>query len=179
MAELKLYAGDVPDRPEYDGLLGLHLGQKDDRHIHCDIRERHPFDDNSVDSYQSEDVFEHIEYDLLPGIIADIYRILKPGGLFRLSVPDYDNPLMLARCNLQDGVIVLDREVPDHKWFPTVGLIKELFIGLDFKFRISKIVQCYMWVGRIDYSKGYVQRTLENDERGAISIVIDCIKWNS
>jgi len=44
---------------------------------------------NDVNIVQSEDVMEHIEYDLLKNTINDIYRILKPGGLFRLSMPDY------------------------------------------------------------------------------------------
>lgn len=45
--------------------------------------------DNSVDIYQSEDVFEHIEYQTIPSIFNEIYRVLKPNGLFRLSMPDY------------------------------------------------------------------------------------------
>lgn len=34
-------------------------------------------------------MFEHIEYKALHRVFDDIHRILKPGGLFRLSVPDY------------------------------------------------------------------------------------------
>jgi len=36
--------------------------------------------DNSVDIYQSEDVFEHIEPKYMINIFNEIYRVLKPGG---------------------------------------------------------------------------------------------------
>jgi len=105
---IKLYAGDVPDMPEYAGLTGLSLRQKNDNHIKHDVTKRHPFKDNSVNSYQSEDVFEHIEYDKIADIINDIYRILKPGGLFRLSLPDYRCDVLRKRSIYEDGEIVYD-----------------------------------------------------------------------
>ena len=60
-------------------------GTEDDNHILFDILNKMPLDDNTVDIYQSEDVHEHIEYDLLTEQINDIYRCLKKGGLFRFN----------------------------------------------------------------------------------------------
>lgn len=40
---------------------------------------------------------EHIKYTDLPDILNEIYRILKPGGLFRLSVPDYNCDILWER----------------------------------------------------------------------------------
>jgi predicted SAM-dependent methyltransferase len=56
-----------------------------------------PLQDNCVESYQAEDVFEHIDYDKLPEVINEIYRVLKPGGYFRLSVPDYGSDVYIER----------------------------------------------------------------------------------
>ena len=41
--------------------------------------------DNSVDIYQSEDVFEHIEYKkLLTNVFNEIYRVLKPEWIIKI-----------------------------------------------------------------------------------------------
>ena len=88
-----LYAGDVPDMVEYEKFVGLSLSQSNGNHIKHDITRKYPLPDNCVNIYQSEDVFEHIAIEKLPDIINEIYRVLKPGGIFRLSIPDY-------RCNL-------------------------------------------------------------------------------
>jgi predicted SAM-dependent methyltransferase len=184
MAGIRLYAGSIPNSPEYGGLIGLTLGETDDKHIHCDIRERHPFDDDSVDSYQAEDVFEHIEFDLLPGIIADIHRILKPNGLFRLSVPDYRCDVLYDRSiKDRNGNIIKDGDT-GHIWFPVFEIVFDLLFNSPFY--ETHVLHFYNVNGRsvtnkIDYSKGYIQRTPDHDLRvrtpyRAMSIVIDCIK---
>ena len=106
-----LCAGDVPNMPQYRGTkkVGLSLTQEDEWHIRHDITKAMPIAENTVDIYQSEDVFEHIEYEKLPGIVNEIYRTLKKGGLFRLSVPDYRCDILYNR-SLRDenGNIVYD-----------------------------------------------------------------------
>lgn len=183
MDKVRLYAGSVPDWKQYEGLLGLTPGEGDSRHIHCDIRERHPFDDNSVDYYQAEDVFEHIEYDLLPGIIDDIYRILKPGGLFRLSVPDYRCDILLYRSLRNALGIIQDDPGLDHLWFPRYETVVNLLLNSNFNFHV---LHGYTPAGDaiirpIDYSLGYIQRTPDHDARvrnpyRPMSIVVDCYK---
>src|ERR1700722_13718413 len=88
---VNLYAGDLPDMPEYRTTqqVGLSLTQEDKWHIRHDVSKPLPISDESVDTYQSEDVFEHIEYEKIPATISEVHRVLKKGGLFRLSVPDY------------------------------------------------------------------------------------------
>lgn len=200
-----LYAGDVPDSKEYrtPQRAGLSLTQDDNRHIPHDIRLRHPIPDNTVDTYQAEDVFEHIEYAKLPGIIADIYRILKKGGLFRLSVPDYRCDVLRQRSiRNASGDIVFDSDGGGvyrkryfffgpkvatkgaHLWFPTYETVKALFEKIPFS-----SVEFLHWYGEdgaphcnpIDYSKGFIQRTPDHDVRVAMpyrpmSLVVDCIK---
>ena len=95
-----LYAGDLPDMPEYRSSqkVGLSLTQDDQWHIRHDVSLPLPIADESVDLYQSEDVFEHIVYEKIPATIREIYRVLKKGGLFRLSVPDYRCDILAERA---------------------------------------------------------------------------------
>jgi SAM-dependent methyltransferase len=194
---IKLYAGDVPDMPEYAGLTGLSLRQKNDNHIKHDVTKRHPFKDNSVNSYQSEDVFEHIEYNKIADIINDIYRILKPGGLFRLSLPDYRCDVLRKRSVYEDGEIVFDPfgggfyqhgQVlgGGHLWFPKIESVRNLLFHSHFDILKCKLLHYYDTDGtavtnEIDYKLGYVQRTPDHDIRvqkpyRPMSIVIDFVK---
>ena len=98
--KIYLYCGDLPhQRIEYTKLnfIGLSLSQSNYNHIKHDITNKFDLFDNSVDIIQSEDVMEHIEYDKLINIINEIYRVLKKGGLFRLSLPDYRCDILYNR----------------------------------------------------------------------------------
>lgn len=193
-----LYAGDIPFRKEYKvkGLVGLSIKRANYQTILHDICDPYPLPDNSIDAYQSEDVFEHIEYEKLPSVLNEIYRILKPGGYLRISVPDYRFDIYSTR-SVKDynGNIVFD---PDgggtfengkvcgggHLWFPTYESVLELARKSDFK--QFNFLHCYNEAGtpvinKIDYSKGFVQRTPDNDARATnpyrpMSIVVDLFK---
>ena len=193
-----LYAGDIPFRKEYriKGLVGLSIKRANYQTILHDVNKAYPLPDNSIDAYQAEDVFEHIEYDMLPSAINEIYRILKPGGYFRLSIPDYRFDIYNTRClKDKDGNIIFD---PDgggyyengvvcgggHLWFPTyestLALIKKTNF-LKYEFYHYYDTDGTPVVKKIDYSKGFVQRTPDNDERGRnpfrpMSIVVDLVK---
>ena len=82
-----LYAGDLPEgNRENVPFIGLTLKPEaewwNEFHINHDVTAMIDLPDNSVDIFQSEDVFEHIEYDQLKSTINEIYRVLKPGGRF-------------------------------------------------------------------------------------------------
>ena len=156
--------------------------------IKHDLTKKHDLNDNSVNIYQSEDVFEHIEYDKLLPAINDIYRILKPGGLFRLSIPDYNQKLMIKRCLSKNGVIYFDPNGGGeykngkvinggHVWFPTIDLEKNLiekslFTKVNYlQFYDEKHIPHH---SEIDYNLGYIKRTPKFSKKH--SIVVDCYK---
>lgn len=192
---VRLYAGDVPDMSEYAGWLGLSLTKENDRHIRHDITQPLPFLDNSVDAFQAEDVLEHIPYDRLVPVINEIFRVLKPGGLFRLSVPDYGCDVLIER-SLKDvqGNIVFDPggggilENPGHLWFPRIENVYRLLEKTKFHINGTMDFLHYWDMDRptyvtktIDYSKGYIKRTPDHDERvqspyRPMSIVVDLVK---
>ena len=194
MSPLKLYAGDIPKRSEYEGVIGLSIVQENDRHIRHDLTQPIPLTDSSVDSFQSEDVFEHIEYENLSKVLTEIYRVLKPGALFRMSVPDYGCDVLLERSVLNEaGEIVFDpggggtMENPGHVWFPRIDSVRELVEGSPFgNHGTIRFLHYYEMDGTsvthpIDYSLGWVMRTPDHDDRvkepyRPMSLVVDMIK---
>ena len=191
-----LYAGDVPPGSQYRKFIGLSLSQSNYRHIKHDITLPLALPDNCVDVYQAEDVFEHIEPAKLPAVINEIYRVLKPSGVFRLSVPDYRCDLLRARTRKNErgdllfdavggGAYVNGKVVNGgHVWFPVYESVK----GIIAASRFTNVTWYHYYdesglpVTRpIDYSIGYVSRTPDNDMRvrspyRPLSIVVDCRK---
>lgn len=196
LQNIRLYAGDIPGDKNYENVIGLSITKSDRRHIYHDITFPIPLKDNSVNSYQSEDVFEHIEYDKLTAVIDEIYRILKPGGVFRLSVPDYGSDILINRSEKDEyGNIIFDpggggtRENPGHLWFPNYKLVSNLLNKTLFA-RNGKITFLHHYnedgsfeLKNIDYSIGFVKRTPDNDSRvkhprRPLSLVVDLLKSN-
>jgi predicted SAM-dependent methyltransferase len=53
-----------------------------------DIRKRWPFADNSVDAIYSGEMLEHFTATEGERFLTECFRLLKPGGILRLRVPD-------------------------------------------------------------------------------------------
>jgi len=108
---------------------------------------------------QAEDVLEHIELSDLPKVFDEIFRILKSGGVYRLSVPDY-NSIVLQKRSIYDfeGRVLADpltgssvfydpksektlvkhrSDGNSHLWFPTKNLIDELIQSSELRFCAS------------------------------------------
>lgn len=56
--------------------------------IQCDVLEGLPYEDNSVDLIYASHLLEH--FNIVAGIefLRECRRVLKPGGIIRISVPD-------------------------------------------------------------------------------------------
>lgn len=192
--QLLLYAGDVPCRPQYQGWTGLSLNQQDERHILHDITLPFPLPDNSVDGFQAEDVLEHIHYQDLDAVLGEIFRILKPGALLRLSVPDYRCDILRARSVRDDaGNILFDPEGggtperPGHLWFPRIEELRQLLERSPFA-RQGRIDYLHYYnpdgsfvTHPVDYAKGHVARSPDFDPRvqhpyRPLSLIVDLVK---
>lgn len=67
-----------------------------------DVADLSQFDDDTFDEIYASHVIEHLGYQHeLPTALKGIYRILKSGGFFRMSVPDLDT---LCKMFLHDGI---------------------------------------------------------------------------
>ncbi len=191
---MRLYAGDIPAIPGYLGVVGLSEHAGDERHIRHDVRTPFPIPSESTDSFQSEDVFEHIAYDQLIQVFDEVWRILKAGGLFRLSVPDYRCDLLIARSiKAPGGRIVFDPggggtlQKPGHVWFPVFETVRELVRGSRFgDAGYANFLHYFDEDGRpvtnpVDYRFGMVHRTPDYDNRVCsprrpMSLIVDLIK---
>jgi SAM-dependent methyltransferase len=196
----KLYAGKLRRAlPQFATHFGVTPFYASTRNIKHDLVEPFPIPDGSVDTFQSEDVFEHIELAKMVLIFNEIYRVLSPAGLFRLSLPDYHLDLNVERSRKDsDGKIVFDPggggQFVDgriigggHVWFPTIEIVRDLF--RDSLFGAGGVVKFLQYNNgdgtferqSVDYSLGYINRTPDHDDRASnslrpISIVVDAFK---
>lgn len=199
--QIWLYAGELPStHPNYTKFVGLSLERNDAYHLLYNVRHRLPLPDNSVAIYQAEDTFAKLPYYCLPEILNEIYRVLKPGGLCRISVPDYRCAIFEQR-SLKDekGQIIFDPagggnlengKVPNggYVWFPKIETVKKLLTKTLFYSHGTINYLHYhdennqSVINKIDYTFGYVQQTPDHDPvakippRKAMSIVIDLYK---
>ena len=193
---LHLYAGNI--YREHAGWVGLSLDRDDDNHVIHDCTWPLPLSDDSVDAYQSEDVFEHIKVSKIGRTLDEIYRVLKPGGLFRWSMPDYRCDVLLARVQTgKFGQIVFDpggggsyeggRVVGGgHVWFPTWEKVNNLIHmsrfsngSADWRHFYDPVFKAH--TNPIDFSLGHIQRVPDHDERvqdpwRPMSLVVDLRK---
>lgn len=191
----RLYAGKLRrGLPQYRTHIGMTPYEPSARNIAHDVTKAIPLFEK-VEVYQSEDVFEHIPYKYMPKVFDHVYDALVPGGLFRLSVPDYRCDIYCNRCKREGGHIVFDpggggnfiegKVVGGgHLWFPLYENIVSLIE--QSKFDIYSILEGYAPNGDrimepVDYSIGYIQRTSTHDARvrndpRPVSIIVDIVK---
>jgi len=66
----------------------LFLGM-DDVLVH-DLKKGIPASEGSVDAVYHSHVLEHLDRGAVPGFLAEIRRVLRPGGVHRIVVPDLE-----------------------------------------------------------------------------------------
>jgi SAM-dependent methyltransferase len=82
-----------------------------------DIRRLENFSDNSASLIYACQVIEYFDRQEVPGVLADWRRVLAPGGILRLSVPNF-----VVICKLYQSGIALEKflgtlygRIPDGK----------------------------------------------------------------
>jgi SAM-dependent methyltransferase len=191
--DIIFYAGDIGDdiHMQQDNLYGLSINKADRKHILHDITEKYPLPDNCIKSYQAEDVLEHIDFEKVVPSINEIYRILKPGGLFRICLPDYYSPWLreISMMDESDNILfdatgggtygIEGVENGGHVWFPNFNNVKAILKQTKFnniEFCCYHTEDGKLQMKEIDMSKGYVKRISKKNEVGIYSMVIDCYK---
>jgi SAM-dependent methyltransferase len=194
--ERYLYFGSLGlHEPQYQiaNFTGLALHPAHDREIAHDATQALPFEGGSIAKVQAQDVLEHLPFEKLPFVLDEIYRVLKPGGAFRLSVPDYRHPVHKRRSLydargrvigdlLMGATAALDpasgeakvRFADDgeaHLWFPRYELITHLIVKSQIrKSREIKFYQAFLddhtfLAEPIPQDEMFVVRALPHDRR--------------
>jgi predicted SAM-dependent methyltransferase len=109
----------------------INIDMTDGVDLQLDLRERLPFRDDSVEVIYSEHFFEHLNYPSfadsgafagleLSGyqsevlfLLRESYRVLVPGGLFSVGVPDAEQVLM-AYANRDEEALEIPRRMHWH-----------------------------------------------------------------
>ena len=88
--DLKLHIGCGLNIKE--GFINIDLYEKAD--LNLDLREEMPFSKNSCPLIYSEHFLEHLDYpDQAVFFLKECYRVLSPGGIFSIGVPDAEWPV--------------------------------------------------------------------------------------
>ncbi len=150
-----LYHGNlVPGRVQHDSRLfwGLTPYPKLEFEVNCDLQKALPFMDQQFWGIQSESVLEHLPLQTVKTALDESYRVVKPGGLIRISLPDYNSPVLRKRSIFDEsgrviGDLMMGADVKfasesegggrsvtfqkggvSHLWFPTYELTNELLL---------------------------------------------------
>jgi SAM-dependent methyltransferase len=186
--------------------IGLALQPVHDREIRHSFADPLPFADDSIAKIQAQDVLEHVAFEKVPAILDEIYRVLRPGGIFRLSVPDYRSPVQKRRSiyNAHGRVIgdllmgatsYLDQTTGDarvrfsedgdaHLWFPRYELITHLVLKSEIRKAAIHFYQAFLddhsyLCEPVPENEMFVQRAAPHDRRAGgapVSIIADFIK---
>lgn len=70
--------------------INLDIASNSPHVISYDIRKGLPFEDNSCDVVYSSHLLEHLKQCEAHDLVAEVYRVLRPGGIFRIVVPDLE-----------------------------------------------------------------------------------------
>lgn len=207
--EQYLYFGSLGQHErqfQIPNFIGLALKPAHDRELKHDLGDPLPFADDSIAKIQAQDVLEHIAFDRVSSVLDEIYRVLRPGGVFRLSVPDYRSPVHKRR-SIYDarGRVIGDLMMgatgyldPDtgtvrvrfsedgdaHLWFPRYELITHLVLKSELR-----KAQIHFYQGFVDdhsylcepvpENEMFVQRAAPHDRRAGgapVSIIADFVK---
>jgi len=83
--------------------------------INYDLRRRLPLESGSCELVYSSHFFEHLEYRHGLALLAECYRVLQAGGVFRISLPNFKGLFKAYLAGDHDyvGLIDIYAELPD------------------------------------------------------------------
>jgi predicted SAM-dependent methyltransferase len=76
--------------------------------VSCDIRSGLPVDDDTFDYIVSIHALPMIPYPDVVPVLAELRRCLKPGGVLRLGLPDFDKGVRAYQARERDYFLVPD-----------------------------------------------------------------------
>lgn len=108
-------------------------------HFIADIQRLFMFPDNSVDLIYASHVIEHIPRTHLERTIAEWFRALRPGGVLRFGVPDFDALIEMYKRSGNDTESIVnqllgqDGEYDDHHTIWNKAYAEKLLTRIGFE----------------------------------------------
>lgn len=97
----------------------MDVAPADSRVIPCDLSERIPLPDNHCDVVYHAAVLEHFRTSDSIKFIKECNRVLKPGGILRVGVPDLEILCRLYLDRLESAVSGNKQSAQDYDWIMT------------------------------------------------------------
>ena len=148
-----------------------------------------PLPDASVDGVVSDHTFEHIKYEHWPQLLREFHRVLKVGAHLRVAVPDYHAPGDVRRAFWDDDARRLEATRHGHHALTNFVDMRPILDASPFAiywlhyFDASRLDRPprpdeelpFVRVP-VDYTRGFVKRTLDHPGNNITSVVVDLIK---
>lgn len=119
---------------------------------YVDVTKKFPWPDNLFTNVYSSHMLEHLYRDDALYCISEIFRVLQPGGILRIAVPDLDE--MIDSYNPKDPEEFLevffearhrDAAKNQHHWHYNECLLKNILISAGFR----EVTRCIYKKGKI------------------------------
>ena len=94
----------------------LDLYSNDPNVVQHDVRRGIPFDEQQFDAVYHSHILEHLPPYMGRQLIAECFRVLKPGGVLRIVVPDLERIAKLYLTNLERAVAEEPGAAADYHW---------------------------------------------------------------
>lgn len=178
-SNVKLNVGCGPNLKP--GWINIDLSDKAD--LQLDLREPLPFAAESVSMVYSEHFFEHLEYpEHALNFLKESLRVLRPGGLFSVGVPDTETPLK-SYVNEDEEYFLTVRQ----RWHP--AWCNTRMHNLNYHFRQGRehkyaydfdtLAQILSEVGFVSIAKRSFNPSLDDERREYGTLYVDAYKPQS
>ena len=141
-----------------DGWYNTDIQPIDERVDYLDASKPFPIEDESFNFIFSEHMFEHLTYQQGKNMLSECYRVLKPGGVLRLSLPTLDNLIELYEHRYhRDAINYVEWSL---KTFDKSGCIDDQ-IGFNTCFVINNFF--HLWGHKMIYDRDVIYEMLRRE----------------
>lgn len=168
----------------FPGWIHIDASHEYEHIIYHDI-EHLLFDDNSVDIIYCSHLLEYFDREEVINVLSEWYRVLKPGAILRLAVPDFyemTNLYLNKKIKIEDilgplyGKMKLDNTIIYHKTVYDYASLCSILEKIGFKY-----IRNYDWhetehANYDDHSQAYLNPKGDKENGTLISLNVEAIK---
>ena len=167
------------------GSSWIHIDSGDYGHLdYTSITDLSQFDDNSIDLIYSSHVIDYFDREQVLPLLEEWYRVLKPGGILRVAVPNFEQISKLYSegryplnyfVGLLYGKMPMGSETIYHRTVYDFDSLKNVLESLSYK-----KVSLYDWRETShsefdDHSQAYLPH-MDKDSGTLMSLNVECVK---